>query len=93
MRTSTILPAIAFAAGIRAQTGEFEAPDFNITEALIANGINVSALPQLAPFIERSSLSGCSIAVSTCPEGRQLLQSNISYMQFPRWTNFECIEN
>jgi hypothetical protein len=65
MRTFTVLPAIAFVAGIRAQTGEFEAPDFNVTEALIANGINVTALPELAPLVERSSLSGCSIAVSS----------------------------
>jgi hypothetical protein len=64
MRASTVFPAVALVVGIHAQTGEFEAPDFNITEALATNGINVSALPQLAPFAERSPLSGCSIAVS-----------------------------
>lgn len=30
------------AAGVRAQTGEFEAPDFNVTEALVANGVSES---------------------------------------------------
>jgi hypothetical protein len=61
---TTFFSAVAFAAGVSAQTGEFEAPDFNITEALIANGINVSAIPELAPLAERSLFSGCSIAVS-----------------------------
>jgi len=42
----------------------FEAPDFNVTEALIQNGVNVSAMPELAGLAIRSSLSGCSIAVS-----------------------------
>lgn len=42
----------------------FEAPDFNVTEALIKNGVNVSAIPELAGLAIRSSLSGCSIAVS-----------------------------
>jgi hypothetical protein len=65
MRPSTIVPAIALAARVRAQTDEFEAPDFNVTEALLANGVNVSALPELAPLVERSTFSGCSIAVST----------------------------
>jgi hypothetical protein len=64
MRASTIFPAVALVAGICAQTGEFEAPDFNITEALTANGINVSALSELAPFLERTPLSGCAVAVS-----------------------------
>ena len=65
MRASSFLSSFGFAATVvYAQTDEFEAPDFNITEALIANGINVSALPELAPLIDRSPLGGCSIAVS-----------------------------
>ncbi|RAR05446.1 FAD-binding domain-containing protein [Stemphylium lycopersici] len=40
----------------------FEAPDFNVTEALIGNGVNVSAIPELAGLVTRSSSSGCSIA-------------------------------
>jgi hypothetical protein len=42
----------------------FEAPDFNVTEALIDQGVNVSALPELAGLVERSSNSACNIAVS-----------------------------
>lgn len=63
MRISTFIPAAACIAGVSAQTGEFETPTFNITEALLANGINVSALPELAPLVERTLSSGCSIAV------------------------------
>jgi hypothetical protein len=67
MRTSAILPALCLGAGtgVYAQTGVFEVLDFNITEALLANGINVSSLPELAPLVERTLFSGCSIAVST----------------------------
>jgi uncharacterized MnhB-related membrane protein len=54
---------LAVAAGVLAQDA-FEAPDFNVTEALIGNGVNVSAIPELAGLVVRSSLSGCSIAVS-----------------------------
>lgn len=49
--------------GVSAQD-TFEAPDFNVTNALIGNGVNVSAIPELANLVVRSSLSGCSIAVS-----------------------------
>jgi len=60
----------AIACGTVAATGRvsaqdtFEAPDFNVTEALIQNGVNVSAMPELAQVATRSSSSGCSIAVS-----------------------------
>jgi hypothetical protein len=54
---------IAAAVGVSAQD-TFEAPGFNVTEALIHNGVNVSAIPALAGLVVRSSLSGCSIAVS-----------------------------
>ncbi|OAL04330.1 FAD-binding domain-containing protein [Phaeosphaeriaceae sp. SRC1lsM3a] len=65
MRISTFIPAAACIAGVSAQTGEFETPTFNITEALLANGINVSALPELAPLVERTLSSGCSIACNS----------------------------
>jgi hypothetical protein len=65
MKASTFLSAICLGAGVYAKTDEFEAPDFNITDALLANGINVSALPELAPLVERTLTSGCSIAVRT----------------------------
>ena len=54
----------ALAAFVSAQTGIFEPADFNVTRALIANGVNVSAIPELAALTERSLLSECSIAVS-----------------------------
>jgi hypothetical protein len=57
MRASTIFPAVVLVARIRAQTDEFEAPNFNITRALAANGINASTLPEL-------HLGGCAVAVS-----------------------------
>ncbi|CAN9126979.1 unnamed protein product [Alternaria alternata] len=54
----------AFVAFVSAQTGVFEPANFNVTKALIANGVNVSAIPQLSGLVERTSLGGCSIA---CP--------------------------
>lgn len=59
----SFIPLGAFVASVSAQTGAFEPADFNVTEALIANGVNVSAIPQLSGLVERSALSGCSIAV------------------------------
>ena len=43
---------------------DFEPQNFNVTDALEDLGINVTAIPDLAPLAERSSSSGCSIAVS-----------------------------
>jgi hypothetical protein len=54
---------LAVSVGVSAQD-TFEAPDFNVTDALISNGVNVSAIPELANLVARSSSSGCSIAVS-----------------------------
>lgn len=48
--------------GTLAQT--FESANFNVTEALLDNGINISAIPVLAPYSERSLFAGCSAAVS-----------------------------
>jgi hypothetical protein len=58
-----LVPLAALVAGAASQS-TFEPSDFNITEALLDNGVNVSALPDLAPLAERSSTSGCSAAVS-----------------------------
>ncbi len=60
------IPSAALVAGAVSQA-TFEPADFNVTEALLDNGVNVSAIPELAPLVERSLLSGCSIAVSTDP--------------------------
>lgn len=68
MKATSFVTALALGVGVSAQTGDvFEAPDFNITEALLDNGVNVSAIPELAGLVERTLLSGCSIAVSYVP--------------------------
>ncbi|KAI4921219.1 uncharacterized protein J4E92_008208 [Alternaria infectoria] len=54
----------ALVAGVVSQA-TFEPADFNVTEALLNNGVKVSALPELAPLAERSSLDGCSIACNS----------------------------
>jgi hypothetical protein len=46
-----------------ASADPFEPPDFNVTDALIKNGIDVSAVPGLAGLVGRSSNNGCSVAV------------------------------
>jgi hypothetical protein len=42
----------------------FEPVDFNITEALLKNGIDASVLPGPSALAERKSFSGCTAAVS-----------------------------
>lgn len=42
----------------------FEPADFNVTEALLDNGVNVSAIPELSGLGARSLLNGCSVTVS-----------------------------
>ncbi|KAF2996221.1 hypothetical protein E8E13_002600 [Curvularia kusanoi] len=65
MRASSILSLVAFASNAWAQEA-FEAPDFNITEALIANGVDVSALPGLANLTTKRSLSRpCAVACNS----------------------------
>ncbi|KAI4650521.1 hypothetical protein J4E93_002877 [Alternaria ventricosa] len=61
----TFLSLGAIVAAVSAQNGIFEPADFNITEALISNGVNVSAIPELSGLVERSASSGCSIACSS----------------------------
>lgn len=56
------LGALALAAGSLAQE-TFESSDFNVTEALIENGVDVSAIPELSGLVVRSSTKGCSIVV------------------------------
>jgi hypothetical protein len=66
MKATSFLRLGALVAAVSAQTDTdvFEPADFNVTDALIANGVNVSAIPELANLTERTLLSGCSIAVS-----------------------------
>jgi len=42
----------------------FEPADFSVTEALLDQGVNLSALPELAGLVDRSSNLACNIAVS-----------------------------
>jgi hypothetical protein len=77
MKVTSFLPLGALVAAVSAQTDVFEPADFNVTEALIANGVNVSAIPELAGLVERTLLSGCSIAVS--PSHRALIRGLYLY--------------
>jgi hypothetical protein len=64
MKASFIASLGVLAASALAQD-VFEPSDFNVTEALIANGVNVSAIPDLASLTEKRSLSSpCAAAVS-----------------------------
>lgn len=55
---------LAFVAVAQNVSNPFEPANFNITKALIGYGINVSAIPSLNAFTERSSTVACSITVS-----------------------------
>jgi hypothetical protein len=46
-----------------AQTS-FESPDFNVTEGLLDLGIDITELPELTEFVERSAISSCAPVVS-----------------------------
>ncbi|KAF2133808.1 FAD-binding domain-containing protein [Dothidotthia symphoricarpi CBS 119687] len=61
MRVALILSLGTSATLSLAQDG-FEPADFNVTEALFQNGVNVSAIPELAPLSQRSLSNPCSIA-------------------------------
>ncbi|KAJ8112284.1 hypothetical protein OPT61_g5312 [Boeremia exigua] len=56
--------AILYAIGV-ASSQVFESEDFNVIEALIAQGVNVSALPQLDTITKRSSDVACSLTCSS----------------------------
>ncbi|EDU41046.1 GlcD FAD FMN-containing dehydrogenase [Pyrenophora tritici-repentis] len=69
---------------VTAQT--FEDPDFNVTKALIAQGVNVSAVPELAGLVERSSNRACHIACSSLEflygKDRVDFQNEAAYAEF-----------
>ncbi|OAL43971.1 FAD binding domain-containing protein [Pyrenochaeta sp. DS3sAY3a] len=69
-----------------ALANSFEPSDFNVTEALVDNGVNISAIPGLAGLVERSSLSGCSIACNalkfTYGASNVLLEGTAAYDDF-----------
>lgn len=56
--------SLAFASTIKSSlAADVEPADFNATQALIDQGLDVSAVPALADLARRGSKSGCSIAV------------------------------
>lgn len=61
MQLITVLSSVLAVAAAQAIV---EPENFNLSEALLSHGVNVSALPQLGGLVERSQLDGCSIAVS-----------------------------
>lgn len=61
MRFTIAASTSAFTAGVLASG--FEPADFNVTEALLNNGVDITATPGLAGLVERSSPRACSIAV------------------------------
>ena len=76
---ATILASFGALAACAASQNAFEPSDF--TEALIANGVNVSALPDLAALNEKRSLS------SPCTEAvRNLLLPPARTCQLIHWT-------
>ncbi|KAF1837317.1 FAD-binding domain-containing protein [Decorospora gaudefroyi] len=63
MKNHLVVSLGALTASVLAQD-VFKPPDFNITEALAANGVNVSALPDLAALTEKRSLSSPCVAAA-----------------------------
>ncbi|ORY16879.1 FAD binding domain-containing protein [Clohesyomyces aquaticus] len=80
--------AIGFlgAAATSAAQSTFEPSDFNVTEALIDQGVNVSAIPALEGLVERSSSSACSIACNSLQiifgSGKVITQQSSAYDTF-----------
>lgn len=58
-----IIVCAALIVGVLAQD-VIEPANFNVTQALLDNGVDVSALPNPASLSGRSALSGCAAAVS-----------------------------
>ncbi|KAG9193876.1 hypothetical protein G6011_03911 [Alternaria panax] len=57
-------PFLLFGLASAVASQVFEAPDFNVTEALIEHGVDVSALHRLSSLTTRSSNEACDIAYS-----------------------------
>jgi hypothetical protein len=64
MKTIFFLGALV--AAVSARTECFEPAGFNVTAALIANGVNVSVILQLSGLAGRSFFSDCSAAIRLC---------------------------
>lgn len=62
-----IVPAFLSVLGVLAGAAvaqTFEPADFNVTEALLDLGVNVTQLPELSDLVERSGNHRCAAAVS-----------------------------
>ncbi|KAF2127003.1 FAD-binding domain-containing protein [Dothidotthia symphoricarpi CBS 119687] len=59
MRSFLTITLGFISAGVLAQEA-FEQPDFNVTRALLNNGVDISVIPELAGSVERSSVSSCA---------------------------------
>ncbi|CAA9959266.1 FAD binding domain containing protein [Pyrenophora teres f. maculata] len=56
--------AAVSALAVASLSSAFEPPNFNVTEALSASGVNIQAVPGLADLVGQSSPKACSIACS-----------------------------
>lgn len=59
----SVFPLLLFGSTSRAQL-PFESADFDVVDALLNNGVNVSAIPALNGLVTLGSPSACSVAVS-----------------------------
>lgn len=67
-----MLPSLAFSLALASSVElslalVLETADFNVTQALFEQGVNVSAVPALAALTDQSSVFACSIAVGHAP--------------------------
>jgi len=63
MRVSSVALFGSLSAATIAQD-VIEPADFNVTQALLENGVDPSDLPDVTALTKRSLFSGCSLAVS-----------------------------
>ncbi|KAF2998444.1 hypothetical protein E8E13_000735 [Curvularia kusanoi] len=62
---SLVLVAAATCAVVCTAQDSFESPEFNVTQAVLQQGVDISALPTLAGLKERSPWSACAAACNS----------------------------
>lgn len=73
----TFVSVLALLSAVLAQT-TFEPSDFNVTEALLENGVDISSIPELAELAADSDLAKRTIDSSRCRVAvRQILPSSL----------------
>lgn len=66
--------SLALASSIKLSLAlRLEFADFNVTQALVEQGVNVSAIPALAGLADESSVFACNIAVGHTIDVRTLI--------------------